>query len=209
MPIRCISTPVAIWSQLQAQLSRALELTQSPRGSTPLCPTGQSLSFGSPLVLRVAAMAPKGRPPAQFFLDLPFDVVVLPRFITLQMADEILEVECPTSWEDGFVMYRAPTVAMVWELFVANLPELRRAPADTSHLFIVRQPPRDTVSMSDEVRWNIRVRCLGAGDFVETPYASLHGFIPPLAAGKGAGKGKGKGKGKGSGTAKGAGKGPY
>ena len=227
IPFHIVSTQADMTSA-DAAISISAQAVERPFGALPnrpkfpTRPTGRlqlvlrvSLSYGSPLVLRVTAMAPKARrPPAQFFLDLFFEVLALPRIITLQMAEDMAEVECPTSWEDLFLpsegMYRAPTVAMVWELFAANLPELRRAPADTSHLFIVRQPPRDTVSMSDEVRWNIRVRCLGAGDFVETPYASLQGFIPPQqGVMKGQGKGDGKGKAKGSGASKGAGKGPY
>ena len=171
-----------------------------------------SLSYGTPLVLRVTAMAPKALPPAQFFIDLPFDVLALPRFITLEMGEEVFQVECPTSWEylwqDNAQTFAAPSVAMVWELFAANLPEIRRAPKGTSHLFVVRQVPRDSITDSDEIHWNICMRYLGAGQFTETSWARARGFIPPQK-GVMKGRGKGDGKGKGSGASKGAGKGPY
>ena len=212
-----ISTYLEIISILAQAVERPFGALPN-RPKFPTRPTGRlqlvlrvSLSYGSPLVLRVTAMAPKAKPPAQFFLDLPFDVWALPRFITLQMAEEVAEVECPTSWEylwQDNAEIAAPTVAMVWELFAANLPEARRLPRDTSHLFMVRVVPRDTLTTSDEIRWVIRIRYLGAGEFTETPWVSLQGFIPPQK-GVMKGQGDGKGKAKGSGASKGAGKGPY
>ena len=155
-------------------------------------------------------MAPKALPPAQFFIDLPFDVLALPRFITLEMGEEVIVVDSPTSWEylwqDTSQTFAAPSVAMVWELFAATLPDIRRAPRGTSHIFVVREVPRDTITDSDEIRWHIR---LTENSFVARArgFVPPRGFIPPQRGGKGDGKGKGNSKGKGKG--KGAGKGPY